>query len=68
MNRIQRRILTITASLVATVLAGAAGFMIVEGWPFLDALYMSAIKSTTVGYMEVHTLSHAGRIFNLFLT
>jgi voltage-gated potassium channel len=67
MERIQRRIVTIAGLLVATVLAGAAGFMIVEGWSFLDALYMSAITITTVGYMEVHTLSRAGRIFNLFL-
>jgi voltage-gated potassium channel len=39
----------------------------VEGWSFLDALYMAAITITTVGYMEVHPLSTAGRTFNLFL-
>jgi voltage-gated potassium channel len=67
MDRIQRRILIIVLLLTATVAAGTAGFMIVEGWPFLDALYMAAITITTVGYMEVHPLSTAGRTFNLFL-
>lgn len=42
---------------------GAAGFMILEGWDLLDALYMSVITFTTVGYSEVHPLSDAGRIF-----
>lgn len=67
MDRIQRRILIIVLLLAATVAAGTAGFMIVEGWSFLDALYMAAITITTVGYMEVHPLSTAGRTFNLFL-
>src|SRR5688572_8701275 len=67
MDRIQRRILIIVLLLTATVAAGTAGFMIVEGWSFLDALYMAAITITTVGYMEVHPLSTAGRTFNLSL-
>ncbi|MEP7367878.1 MAG: potassium channel protein [Acidobacteriota bacterium] len=67
MERIQRKILTIVALLIGINLAGVIGFMAIEGWTFLDALYMSAITITTVGYMEVHTLSNAGRVFNLFL-
>lgn len=49
------------------VALGTAGFMIIERWNFLDALYMTIITLTTVGYGEVHTLSSAGRIFNIFL-
>ena len=66
-ERIRRRIVTIAVLLAATVLAGATGFMVVEGWSFFDAVYMAAITITTVGYMEVHVLSTAGRAFNLFL-
>jgi voltage-gated potassium channel len=39
--------------------------MIVEHMNFLDALYMTVITVTTIGYMEVKPLSQAGRIFNI---
>ena len=49
------------------VALGTAGFIIIERWNFLDALYMTIITLTTVGYGEVHKLSTEGRIFNIFL-
>ena len=52
------------ASLIAT---GIFGYMGIEGWSFLDALYMTIITFTTVGYGEVRPLSDAGRIFTTFL-
>src|SRR4051812_79481 len=36
-------------------------------WSFLDALYMTAITLTTVGFGEVHPLSHAGKVFTIVL-
>jgi len=39
------------------------GYMLIEKWSFLDAVYMTAITVTTAGFMEVHELSSAGRIF-----
>ena len=44
-----------------------AGYMLIEGWDFLDALYMSVTAVTTVGFSEVHPLSTEGRIFTLFV-
>ena len=44
-------------ALVAIALIGTAGYMLLLGWPFLDALYMTVISMTTVGYKEVHDLS-----------
>lgn len=41
--------------------------MIIEKWNFLDSAYMTAITVTTVGFMEVHPTSNAGRIFTIFL-
>lgn len=49
--------------LTLLVLGGTCGFMYVEDWGFLDSLYMAVITITTVGYEEVHPLSHSGRIF-----
>jgi len=41
--------------------------MVIEGWSFLDSLYMTVIAITTVGFNEVHELSIGGRIFSIAL-
>ena len=46
---------------------GTSGYMLVEGWSFKDALYMTVITVTTVGYGETHALSSAGRWFTMAL-
>jgi len=46
---------------------GMAGFHYIEGWPWFDGLYMVVTTFTTIGYQELHPLSHAGRIFNVIL-
>ena len=45
---------------------GTLGFYIIEPtFSFLDALYMTVITIATIGYGETHTLSEAGRVFNI---
>ena len=39
----------------------------IEGWNLLDALYMTIITVSTVGYSEVHQISKAGRLFTILL-
>ncbi len=46
---------------------GVIGFMLIENYSFFDALYMTVITITTIGYQEIHPLSTAGRIFNIVL-
>jgi voltage-gated potassium channel len=41
--------------------------MIIEGWNFIDSLYMVVITITTTGFEEVHPLSKAGEIYTLLL-
>ena len=53
--------------LLLLVSLGTAGYMSIEGWRFLDAFYMTVITLGTVGFMEVHHLSDAGRIFTILL-
>jgi voltage-gated potassium channel len=47
--------------------AGTAGYHYIEGWPWFDGFYMVVTTLTTIGYQEVHPLSHAGRVFNVFV-
>jgi voltage-gated potassium channel len=55
------------ALIVATAIFGTVGFMVIERWSFLDALFMTTITLTTIGYGEVHPLGTAGRIFDMGL-
>jgi voltage-gated potassium channel len=49
------------------VIFGTAGYMVIESWGFFDALYMTIITISTVGYSEVHLVSKAGRLFTILL-
>ncbi|MGB8115044.1 MAG: potassium channel protein [Candidatus Sulfotelmatobacter sp.] len=62
-----RNLRIIGALLLLVVAAGTAGFHFIEGWPWFDGFYMVVTTLTTIGYQEVHPLSHAGRVFNVFV-
>ena len=47
------------------MIVGVTGFMIIEHFKFLDALYMTVITLSTIGYHEVQPLSEAGKLFNI---
>jgi voltage-gated potassium channel len=67
MEHLPRRLALIALAILFTLALGTAGFVFIEGYPVFDAFYMTLTTVTTVGYGEVHPLSHAGRIFNSFL-
>ncbi|MHC1635805.1 MAG: potassium channel family protein [Candidatus Methanospirareceae archaeon] len=64
---LQRRFLWGFAALFALTFAGTLGYTLIEGWTVSDALYMTVITLSTVGYKEVHPLSTEGRIFSIAL-
>ncbi len=47
--------------------SGTFWYMHFEGWPFLDALYMTVITISTVGFREVRPIDQSGRIFTMLL-
>lgn len=66
-GRYSRRWARLSALLLLLWAAGVGGYMWIEGWSFRDALYMTTISLTTVGYEEVHPLSPEGRSFTVGL-
>lgn len=64
---LQRRVLWGVCALIGIIAVGTGGYTVIEGWSFLDALYMTVITITTVGFAEVHPLTFGGRIFSIFL-
>jgi voltage-gated potassium channel len=67
MNRLVRRFLFILLAIAGTLLIGTVGFTLIDHYPPFDAFYMTLTTMTTVGYGEIHPLSHGGRVFNSFL-
>ena len=49
------------------IVCGTIGYMVIEGWRTLDALYMTVITLATVGYGEVHPVSDAGHLYTIVL-
>ncbi len=62
-----RNLRNIAVLLVLVMAIGTAGYHYIEGWPWFDGFYMVVTTLTTIGYQEVHPLSHAGRVFNVFV-
>jgi voltage-gated potassium channel len=53
--------------LVLLLVSGTLGYRLVGGWHWLDALYMTVITITTVGFHEVQPLGPTGRLFTMGL-
>lgn len=49
------------------ITVGVIGFHLIEGWSFLDCLYMTVITIFTVGFKEVKELSPPGQIFTILI-
>src|SRR5579884_3005388 len=62
-----RNLRVISAWLALLILVGTVGFRAIEHWPWFDCFYMVLTTITTIGYGEVHPLSNAGRMFNVFV-
>jgi voltage-gated potassium channel len=57
-----RRFLVAIAGIVMLMAGGTIGYMTIEHMYLLDALYMTVITISTVGYEEVKPLGEGGRI------
>lgn len=60
-----REILMASLALLVLFLVGTSGYVFLEGWGWLDGLYMTFITLTTIGFQEVNPLSETSRLFTV---
>ncbi|MBP7776834.1 MAG: potassium channel protein [Acidobacteria bacterium] len=48
---------------LAVSIVGTVGYVVIEGWSWWDAAFMTIISVTTAGYAYVHPLSRAGEVW-----
>ncbi len=63
MNKSHSKFLQATALLSFSLIVGTVGYMLIEDYGFIDALFMAVITISTVGYGEVVPLSDTGKLF-----
>ena len=49
------------------MMIGTFGYIIIDDFPILDAIYQTGITFTTVGFGEIRPISEAGRFFTITL-
>ena len=59
------RVRWLTVLVLVVVAYGVVGYMLLEGWSFLDAVFMTVTTLTTVGFREVRPLDASGRVFTI---
>lgn len=52
---------------ILVMLLGTIGYIVIDGFTLLDAIYQTGITFTTVGFGEIAPISDAGRIFTITL-
>lgn len=62
-----RRLRMVLALVVILLASGTTGYMLLEGWSLHDALYMTVITLSTVGYGEVRPLTQPGELFTILM-
>jgi len=66
-TNLHRRLSIILSLGFCLLLSGTIGYMIIEEWSWTEALYMTVITLSTVGYGEVRPLTTEGQFFSIVL-
>jgi voltage-gated potassium channel len=61
------KIYTALVMLIVLIFIGVLGYKFISGYQWIDAIYMTVITITTVGFAEVNPLDTPSKIFTVFL-
>lgn len=61
------KIYTAFALLLTVLITGVLGYRFISDYPWIDAIYMTVITVTTVGFSEVKPLDGSAKLFTIFL-
>ncbi len=67
MNLFQSKFHRAVVALILLIIIGVVGYMNLSNDSFVNALYMTVITITTVGFGEVHPLNEEEKLFTIFL-
>jgi len=66
-TNLRHNLILVSLGLAILLSIGVTGYVIIEEWSILDAIYMTIISFTTVGFQEVGKLGEVGRVFTIFI-
>jgi voltage-gated potassium channel len=58
---------SILLSLIGLFATGTVFYRLIEGWPWIDAFYFTAVTLTTVGYGDLAPTTTASKLFTVLL-
>jgi voltage-gated potassium channel len=66
-RRTRQHLIWGAVALGLVVLSGVLWYRLMEGWSWIDAVYMTVVTLSTVGFSEISPLSPQGRLFTIVL-
>lgn len=61
------QIRSVLFAIFGVISCSTLGYMVIFGWNILDALFMTMITISSVGYGETRALTQEGRVFTIFV-
>ncbi len=65
--KLRNKLYTVVFLTVMLLGIGIMGFTLLQDYSIIDALYMTVITVSTIGFGEVHPLDSTGKLFTIFL-
>lgn len=66
-NQLLHNLISVAIFFVLLLFVGVLGYSLILGWNWLDAIYMTIITFSTVGFKEVADLGFGGKMFTMFI-